>query len=374
MKKALTAIAAAALVLTACNNQPTENFCVIKGTIQGWQDADTLIISELSSMNISNVDTAVIKDGEFYFEFAPKAPGQMLYVLPLVKGEPHAAYAVICEPGTLFEMALPEDPEGLPSFSDSKSNSAWVELQGNGKKFSAMAEPLLRTLQNPSISDEEHDKAAQKIDSLNAELNKLYASYVIDNIPSFFSDLLFGEIDMFLEDSLRNTILDTMEKEGMTEMPNFSRIRTRVLLNKLTEPGKKFTDFTQTDADGNQIRLADVVNANKLTLIDFWASWCGPCRYEMPNVVKAYEQFHSKGLEIVGVSLDDNRDAWQKAVKDLGMKWIQVSDLQGWNNGAAQAYLVESIPSCVLIGQDGVIICKNLRGQELIDKIAEILK
>ncbi len=374
MKKAITAIATAAIFLTACNNHQKENYCVIKGTIQGWQDADTLVISDLSSMNISNLDTAIIKDGEFLFEFAPKAPGQMLYVMPLVKGEPHAAYDVLCEPATMFEMTIPDDPEGLPSFSDSKSNSTWAELLGVGKKFSEMSEPYMRTLKNQSATNEEHDKAAQTIDSLTAEYNKLYANYVIDNIPSFFSDLLFGEIDMFIGDSLRNTILDAMEKGGMTEMPNFSRIRTRILLNKLTEPGKKFIDFTQTDSDGNQIRLADVVNANKLTLIDFWASWCGPCRYEMPTVVKAYEQFHGRGLEIVGVSLDDNRDAWQKAVKDLGMKWIQVSDLQGWNNGAAKAYIIEAIPSCVLIGQDGAIICKNLRGQELIDKIAEILK
>lgn len=374
MKKNLSALTAAALVLTACNNSELDNACVINGTIQGWQDADTLVISELSSMSISHVDTAIIEDGKFCFEFVPKAPGQMLYVMPLVKGEPHAAYAVICEPGTLFEMTVPEDPEGQPSFNDSKSNSLWVEVQAQGKKFSEEATPFVQKLQDPTLSEKEHDKAARSIDSLNANISISYSNYVINNIPSFFSDMLFGEIETFLEDSLRNKILNAMEAEGMTDMPNFTRVKARVLLNSLSEPGKKFTDFTQTDANGNQIRLADIVNANKLTLVDFWASWCGPCRHEMPNIVKAYEQFHGKGLEILGVSLDDNRDAWQKAVNDLNMKWIQVSDLQGWNNGAAKAYVVESIPSCILIGQDGVIISKNLRGQELIDKIAEILK
>ena len=138
--------------------------------------------------------------------------------------------------------------------------------------------------------------------------------------------------------------------------------------------GSKFIDFTVPALDGKQVKLADVVAKNKITMVDFWASWCGPCRMEMPNVVEAYKQFHDKGLEIVGVSLDESKKDWETAVKDMCMNWIQTSDLKGWECEAARLYGVRGIPACVLINQKGEIVGRDLRAEELHARLAELLK
>jgi peroxiredoxin len=138
-----------------------------------------------------------------------------------------------------------------------------------------------------------------------------------------------------------------------------------------TAVGQPAPDFSQAQADGPPFSLSSL--KGKLVLIDFWASWCGPCRAENPNVVKVYNKYHEKGFEILGVSLDDNRENWLKAIEDDGLTWNHVSDLKGWGNVVAGQYGVRSIPHTVLVGPDVVIIAKNLRGEALEAKIAEIL-
>jgi thiol-disulfide isomerase/thioredoxin len=112
----------------------------------------------------------------------------------------------------------------------------------------------------------------------------------------------------------------------------------------------------------------------KVVLIDFWASWCGPCHKENPNVVKMYNRFKNEGFEIYGVSLDRDRAAWLKAIETDGLQWLHVSDLKFWQSEAAQAYSVQAIPATYLIGKDGNILAKNLRGKALESKVEEVLK
>ena len=131
-------------------------------------------------------------------------------------------------------------------------------------------------------------------------------------------------------------------------------------------------DFTLQTPEGEDVALYGV--KGKLKIIDFWASWCPPCRAEMPNLVKAYKDYKDKGFDIVGISLDSKADAWAKGVKDLNITWTQLSDLKGWQNSGAALYGVNSIPHTVLVDKDGTIIAKNLHGQELEDKIKEVLK
>ncbi len=378
MKKRLTLFAAAtAALMAACT--PEQN-CVIEGTIDSLKKdnstvkIDTLVIGNLTRLGIAAIDTAIVKDGKFKFDVNPNGKGEMVQIMPIVGGELAMAYSVIIEPGARFSMNIPQSPEEQPTFSGSKSNTEMAVLDKMVFELNLMANKYIEITQNPMISEEEREKANHKLDSLSELVITSYVETIRHNIPSALSDILFGLVDQAISDSIRADIIIAMEQAGCTDMPNYTRIKTHMELDAQTAPGKPFTDFTQADKNGDQIHLADIVSANKLTLVDFWASWCGPCRAEMPYVVKAYELYHDKGLEIVGVSLDENREAWLKAVDALGMKWLQVSDLQGWNNVAARAYVVESIPSCFLIGQDGVIVAKNLRGDELAKKIGEILE
>ncbi len=142
---------------------------------------------------------------------------------------------------------------------------------------------------------------------------------------------------------------------------------------KAVAVGQPFTDFSLPSPEGEMVNLGDIVKANKVVLIDFWASWCGPCRREMPTIVRAYELYKGKGLEIVGVSQDYTAEAWANGIKNLGITWPQMSALKGWDNEGVKLYAIASIPSTVII-KDGVIVAKNLYGDELINKLDEILK
>jgi len=140
-----------------------------------------------------------------------------------------------------------------------------------------------------------------------------------------------------------------------------------------TEINNTFVDIALPGPQGQTVRVRDYVGQNKLVLIDFWASWCGPCIRELPNVVKAYELYHGKGLEIVGVSLDKDRASWLAAIEQTGQKWPQMSDLKGWDCEGAQFYNIQSIPANVLIDEHGKIIARDLRGEDLINTLAKLL-
>ena len=212
-------------------------------------------------------------------------------------------------------------------------------------------------------------------DAVN-EVISLLSNFISKHPDSYVSLLALNElarsnsgVEISTLTSLYKNLSESLKKTDFGEF-----LGNRILTTSRTAIGAVAPDFTQNDPMGKPVKLSNF--KGKYVLIDFWASWCGPCRQENPNVVKAYVQFKSKNFEILSVSLDNPnaKNAWLKAIEDDKLTWTHVSDLQGWNNQVASLYGVESIPQNFLIDPKGVIIAKNLRGEELIRTLNSILK
>ena len=148
-------------------------------------------------------------------------------------------------------------------------------------------------------------------------------------------------------------------------------LRQVIETRKVTDIGQQAPDFSITDVDGKTVKLSDFVGQGYL-LLDFWASWCGPCRKENPNVVEAYNKYHDQGFDVLAVSLDKTKAAWLRGIEEDGLKYHHVSELKYWNSDVARLYGIRSIPSNLLINREGKIIAKNLRGNELQEFLSQI--
>lgn len=175
---------------------------------------------------------------------------------------------------------------------------------------------------------------------------------------------------------------DELVKEGVVfaNHPYLKKSRDDVeaLLKPKDSPktafiGQPYIDLEMADPDGKMHKISELVGDGKYVFVDFWASWCAPCRAEMPNVLEAYHQYHAKGFEVIGISFDENKEAWVKAVDQLKMPWLQISDLKGFNCAAAPIYQVDAIPDNILIDPQGKIIDRGLRGKALLNRLQELM-
>lgn len=215
------------------------------------------------------------------------------------------------------------------------------------------------------------DSLEKAYDILDIEHKKIVTDYVRAHPSSYISSFEIYRNFSYNPDANQ---LDSLYKEldASVQSAYFGRKINDILRKaKLTAVGQSAPDFTLADANGKSVSLASF--KGKYVLIDFWASWCGPCRRENPAVVKAYHQFHDKGFDILGVSLDDTRADWLEAIKKDDLSWTQVSDLKGWKNDAAIEYGIQGIPMNFLLNPEGKIIAKGLRGEDLAKKLQEVL-
>lgn len=222
---------------------------------------------------------------------------------------------------------------------------------------------------------EERKKAGdsiQKLVAMNKSINLKFAETHLDSFMGLYTFNMYV-LDNKFDPAKEEPLFDRFSA-ALKSSPLGQRTLEKLVIGKRRQMGAKATDFTQNDLNGNPFTLSSL--RGKYVLVDFWASWCGPCRAENPHVVKAYNELKGKNFEIVGVSLDypGGKAVWADAVKKDGLPWIQVSDLKGWKNEVAVMYGINSVPQNLLIDPNGLIIAKNLRGEALTEKLKELIK
>jgi peroxiredoxin len=216
-------------------------------------------------------------------------------------------------------------------------------------------------------------KAADSLRNMIAEEKALYMAFIDSHPNSYIAMVTFNNVGLGY-----NFDPKIAEKQfnkftaALKESPLGKQEAETIATAKKKEVGALAMDFSQNDVNNKVVKLSDF--KGKYVLIDFWASWCAPCRAENPNVVKAYNQLKGKNFEIIGVSLDEKKDPWIKAIEHDGLPWVNVSDLKGWKNEVAIKYGVTAVPQNILLDPNGKVIAKNLRGEELLNKLATLVK
>ncbi|ERI82118.1 antioxidant, AhpC/TSA family [Bacteroides pyogenes F0041] len=360
------AITAAALTIAACTGE-NKNGYVITGSVEGAADGDTVYLQEANGRDLVKIDTAIIRNGTFTFK-GQQDSAVNRYLTCQVKNQP-LLMDFFLENGKI-KVALGKEND---SATGTPSNDAYQEIRekidGIGKKTNQIFNMLGDTL----LTNEQREAKLKEAEQLEAEYSAALKAAVKKNIGNAVGIHLFKRT--FYENSVdENDALLQQIPANFQSDEAIVKIKEMTEKQKRTAVGTKFIDFEMKTPEEKAVKLSDYAGKGKVVLVDFWASWCGPCRREMPNLVEAYAKYKGKNFEIVGVSLDQDAEAWKESIKSLKMTWPQMSDLKLWQNEGAQLYAVNSIPHTVLIDGEGTIIARGLHGDGLAEKLAEVVK
>lgn len=334
------------------------------------------------SGGVNTADSAVLENGIFQFKGSVEDPFSATLVMDykgvglssLNPQERQDVLGIYIEKGTIAVQSADSLYKAVVSGSAlNKDNQRLRDmLEPVGTQMAALNAEWAAASEEHKSSAEFKQKLMEKYEAIQTAQHEILKDFIKGNPQSYVSldalNALAGSDPDFTEIEPLFSLLDQKLKETLSG----KALSEAISLSKKTALGSVAADFTQNDTAGKPVKLSDF--RGKYVLLDFWASWCGPCRQENPNVVRVYNKYKDKNFTVLGVSLDRGREAWLKAIKDDGLTWTHVSDLKYWNNEAAQQYGVQSIPQNFLLDPQGKIIAKNLRGEDLDRKLAEVIK
>jgi peroxiredoxin len=377
----------AALIVAGCKNNNID----IKGKLTNPKKGEYIFLDELKSTELITIDSAMVAD-DGAFTFSRKIESPSFYLL---KTDETNFLTMLLEPGQNIELKAYRDSLNYPSFiSGSKGTQIMYEynrkLQKTIKQLGTLRDVYMQYLGSAELASvmDRLDSLAQ---SYLSDINSYTKEYIDKNLNSLVSlyalyqQVAPGEYILHFEkdlkyyvkvDSSLSLLLPDYEPvkslhEQVQEL--VSNIESQNLISPVSHEGTEAPEISLPDPQGDTINLSST--RGKVVLLDFWASWCTPCRNENPNLVKAYNSYNSKGFQIYQVSLDKTKEAWLKGIEDdhLG-KWIHVSDIKYWNSIVVPLYRIESIPANFLLDREGRIIASNLRGEMLETKLAELFR
>lgn len=360
MKK-FCVMALAAMAMVACQEK---NAYVISGIVDAAGANDSVSLQIVEGRKRIDLQKAAVVDGKFEI----KGVADSVQVVALSLGNAYCQFFL--EPGDIkVDLKADQVTLALGTPNNNAYEAYSNDLTVVQEEYAAIAEKG----QNPELSEAELEEIKKQLSELEEKFYQVTKNSISDNVGTFFGlNNLLNSYYYYTPEELA-PVLDSYIAAFPTNA-RLLRIKQHNDLSLETSVGKQFKDFEMADVDGNMRKLSEFIAANEVTLVDFWASWCGPCRAEMPAVKAAYEAYKDKGFGIVGISLDNNKEAWVGGIANLGMTWPQLSDLQGWGCAGAKLYGVNSIPATVLVAKDGTILAKNLRGEAIQEKLVELLK
>jgi peroxiredoxin len=364
MKKSIY-LFAIVLLMASCSS---EKQYVVKGKIEG-SDSITFYLQKREAGKMVTLDSAVSKKGVFTIKGGVVDYPQLVQ---LVAGNTRKRTSFYLENSVIkIEGAL--DSLFKAEITGSKTQDEYKSFVDSNKPLSDIYSGIYSEYQKASQSGNTALLAEieKKADSVQNEMLRNQKNFVLNNPSSYVTPSILGSISYEMEADELETMIGKLDTT-IAALPPVVALKERLVQMKAVAIGQKAPDFTMNDVNGNPVSLSSKTGA-KLLLIDFWAAWCGPCRKENPNVVRVYNEFNKKGFDIFGVSLDQKKEDWVKAIADDKLTWTHVSDLQYWSNSAAKTYAVSAIPANFLLDETGTIIGKNLRGEDLYNKVKEVL-
>jgi len=359
------------ILLSSCGSQENQFELIGKADVA---DGTKIYVLQADQNNQPYIkDSTTVQSNSFKFQGISSTP-QISYIQ--VEGVNGYVLAILENGDIKAEL-----------FKDSISKSKVFGTKSNDDFVKYKSETKFLVDDMNTISYEAQDAIMNGDVAFAMELEKEYNSkerevmlyewdFIVDNLDSYMSALLL-EVFMIENKVNKDSIIDVYE--SFSNRIKVSDVGKNIadLLSQFEDPielGEIAPDFTAPSIDGSNVTLSAELKKNKITLVDFWAAWCRPCRVENPNLVRLYKKYNKEGFNIIGVSLDRTKEQWEQAVIDDNLPWIQVSNLNFWNDPIARRYSIRAIPQSYLLNKDGLVMGKNLRGQDLEARISAMLK
>ncbi len=372
MKK-IALIMATAFMVLACNNLK-ENEYSISGQVDGMENGKKVFVEIQSETGMVAKDTGVVENGKFEI----KGITEEIDLGFIRIEDENTSLPFILEKGAITVVIKKDTIQNSTvggTYNNDKLQSFNTETKVISEKIMKYQQANTERIKEARAANDTVtiNQVMKEFNGFQEEMNGLSVKFVKENNKAYLSLLL-------LENFLVRNYLPVEEIKGYFETIDKSLLGTKSAANikKAIDGnagnaiGAAATEFSGPNPEGKIITLKE--SLGKVTIIDFWASWCGPCRMENPNVVAIYNEFHDKGLNIIGVSLDKDETKWKEAIAKDGLTWTHVSNLKFWDEPIAKLYSVESIPATFILDENGIIVAKDLRGDALKAKIKELLE